>query len=386
MAISNWVDYSKIPNQESPWKNMLENVLKGYQMEKEPAKMAEEQKKRELATGLKDLELKHKPKEYALGDETKSLANSLQKKALEHYEEKFQADLAATNRKGTAASKAAASKAAGSKFNAAVANEQGIWELEHPAGTQLTQEEQVEHITRLKNALNIGLQHTQAGTARTGILNETQDQRGETQQGKLLTESKDVADGFYPGTGRKQQFESPKVQEFYKDQYDLKNQKERSDSVTRNRSLYAGLIDTTFDNINVDKLVRYSGIEGTIDKYAARAQIAPEEEQKKYREYTEEQTKVLALAKQIRQFYGDSISPGNLKKLEEVTNPAKWSESPAVAKAQFEALKNIVKQETRLYRQALSSIAPFQNQEGGTQTAVNPSTFDFSQYPVAGGG
>jgi len=361
MAISNWVDYSKIPNQESPWKNILENVLKGYQMEKEPAKMAEEQRKSELANSLQDLALKHQPTEYILSDALK------------------RSQINKNNRP-------TAGKDAGSKFNAAVANEQGIWELEHPAGTQLTQEEQVEHITRLKNALNIGLQHTQAGTARTGILNETQDQRGETQQGKLLTESKDVADGFYPGTGRKQQFESPKVQEFYKDQYDLKNQKERSDSVTRNRSLYAGLIDTTFDNINVDKLVRYSGIEGTIDKYAARAQIAPEEEQKKYREYTEEQTKVLALAKQIRQFYGDSISPGNLKKLEEVTNPAKWSESPAVAKAQFEALKNIVKQETRLYRQALSSIAPFQNQEGGTQTAVNPSTFDFSQYPVAGGG
>src|SRR5690606_9507929 len=68
---------------------IFEDVLKGYKISKEPAKMAEEQKQRELANQMKKLEVDHKPKEYALGDQEKGLANALKSKALEHYEEKF---------------------------------------------------------------------------------------------------------------------------------------------------------------------------------------------------------------------------------------------------------------------------------------------------------
>ena len=91
MAI-NFTDFSKAPLQDAPYKNIFENVLKGYQISKEPAKMREEQSARELANQLKKLEAEHKPKEYALSDQGKSLANALQSKALEHYEEKFKLD------------------------------------------------------------------------------------------------------------------------------------------------------------------------------------------------------------------------------------------------------------------------------------------------------
>lgn len=83
------IDYSKIAPQGAPYRNLFESVLKGYQMEQEPAKMKEEQSARELANQLRKLEVEHKPKEFALGDQQKSLANALQSKALEHYEEKF---------------------------------------------------------------------------------------------------------------------------------------------------------------------------------------------------------------------------------------------------------------------------------------------------------
>jgi hypothetical protein len=88
MAIQ-FTDFSRVPLLDSPWENMLENVLKGYQISQEPAKMKEEQSTRQLANQLKELEIKHKPKEYALGDQEKGLANALKSKALEHYEEKF---------------------------------------------------------------------------------------------------------------------------------------------------------------------------------------------------------------------------------------------------------------------------------------------------------
>jgi hypothetical protein len=344
MAI-NYPNFLNAPSAESPWKNAFENVLKGYQMEQEPQKMADEQKKTELA-------------------------NALQSKALEHYEEKFKLDKDYKNAQIDNLQRG------GGKGAPKLTGDIGNYKLTHPDATD-------DDIRKFADRyLESKINHTDAGTTRANVLSSTQNERDQTQQGKLLAEAKDVDDGFIPGTGRTQKFDTPQQQQFYKDQYALKLLQQRSDSVTRNRSIYAGLVDNTFDSINVDKLVQFSGIEGTIDKYAAKHQLVPEEDMVKYREYKEEQAKVQVLAKQIRQFYGDSISPGNLKKLEEISNPATWSESPAAAKAQFEAFKKIVKQETGIYRTALSNITPFQ----APQTGSSSGSFDFSKYPVAGGG
>ena len=88
MAIQ-FTDFSKAPLLDSPAKTIFEDVLKGYKMGAEPAKMKQETTQRELANKLKGLEVEHKPKEYELSDKQKSLANALQSKALEHYDEKF---------------------------------------------------------------------------------------------------------------------------------------------------------------------------------------------------------------------------------------------------------------------------------------------------------
>lgn len=86
------IDYSKAPLLDSPAKTIFEDVLKGYKMEKEPAKMREEQSAKELANQLRKLDLEHKPKEYALNDQHKSLANAMLSKAVEHYEDKYALD------------------------------------------------------------------------------------------------------------------------------------------------------------------------------------------------------------------------------------------------------------------------------------------------------
>lgn len=87
-----FTDFSRAPLLESPWKNIFEDVLQGYKISQEPAKMKQESSARELANQLKKLEVEHKPKEYALSDQGKSLANALHSKALEHYEEKYALD------------------------------------------------------------------------------------------------------------------------------------------------------------------------------------------------------------------------------------------------------------------------------------------------------
>ncbi len=370
MAIQ-FTDFSKAPLLDSPAKNIFENVLKGYQMEREPTKMKEEQSARELANQLRQLELEHKPKEYKLSDEASVLANALNSKAMEHYEEKFK------NEQDYKLAQIENLKRGGGKSGLKLTGDIANYKLTHPDATD-------EDITKFADRLlESKIQHTDSGTARSLKLNETQEERSQTQQGKLLSEAKDVNDGFVPGTGRTQKFDNPEIQNFYKNQYDLKLQKERSDSVTRNRAIYAGLVDNTFDNINVDKLVQYGGVTGEIDKRLAQGQLVPEPDLVKYREYKEEVAKVQVLAKQIRQFYGDSISPGNLVKLEQISNPATWSESPKAAKAQFESFKKIVKQETGIYRGALASINAFQNQNALENNSNG--NFDFSSYPVAGG-
>jgi len=90
MAIQ-FTDFSRAPllENDSPLKTIFEDVLKGYKMSQEPAKMKEEQSARELANKLKGLEVEHKPKEYALADQEKNLANALKSKALSYSDEKF---------------------------------------------------------------------------------------------------------------------------------------------------------------------------------------------------------------------------------------------------------------------------------------------------------
>lgn len=88
MAIP-FTDFSSKPILDSPFKNIFENVLKGYKMSQEPAKMKQEASARELANKLKELDVEHKPKEYELDDKGKEYANALKGKALEHYDEKY---------------------------------------------------------------------------------------------------------------------------------------------------------------------------------------------------------------------------------------------------------------------------------------------------------
>lgn len=88
MAIQ-FTDFSRAPLIDSPWKDALENVLKGYKMGQEPARMKQEAQKNAIANEAKRLEVEHKPKEYELNDKQMELVNSLKSKANEHYEERF---------------------------------------------------------------------------------------------------------------------------------------------------------------------------------------------------------------------------------------------------------------------------------------------------------
>lgn len=71
MAVNNWINYAAIAPQKSPLEGFFADILRGYKMQREPAKMDQEQKQRELVSRLAELDLQHKPTEYSLADALK---------------------------------------------------------------------------------------------------------------------------------------------------------------------------------------------------------------------------------------------------------------------------------------------------------------------------
>ena len=82
------------------------------------------------------------------------------------------------------------------------------------------------------------------------------------------------------------------------------------------------------------------------------------------------------LAKQVRQFYGDSIQPSMQARIEEMINPASWANNPKIAKQNFDTVTSILKKETGTYRGALKSTKEFESQAGSAsgEMTFNPQT------------
>jgi hypothetical protein len=147
-------------------------------------------------------------------------------------------------------------------------------------------------------------------------------------------------------------------------------QHKTTDASARQKNLYAANIDKTFDNINVNDLTQYSGIPGIAELQKQKALAAVGKESPGYDNYLKSLNASSMLATQVRQFYGDSIQPTMIQRLEQLTNPSTWSNNPALAKNLFNTTKQILNQETGTYRQAMQSTAPYQAQ----QSPVNSVT------------
>jgi len=91
MAIQ-FTDFSSKPLLDAPGKDIFEDILKGYQMGKEPANMKRDADAKDLANKLKKLEVDHKPREYQLNDEGKGYANRLAQLDVEHKPKQYDLD------------------------------------------------------------------------------------------------------------------------------------------------------------------------------------------------------------------------------------------------------------------------------------------------------
>jgi hypothetical protein len=205
-------------------------------------------------------------------------------------------------------------------------------------------------------------QQSQQGlnTYRQG-LTESMTKRSASSLGKLGQEEEDVIQGFEPNTGRQHEI-SPDRQEELLGQYALAKQKISTDSDTRKKTLFASNIDKTIDSIDKKDLTRFAGLNGAIrlKEQEAKSITNPGSESEDYKRYLESANKAQLLAKQVRQFYGDSIQPAMLQQLQKLSNPATWRTNPEIASRLFDSFTGLLKQETGTYRGALKNKKEFE--------------------------
>lgn len=206
-------------------------------------------------------------------------------------------------------------------------------------------------------------------------LMDTQSKRFATPMAKLAQEQAEINQGVMPGTsigGRPGQPLNSEQQSKLKGQYNLKTLKDTTDVGVRQRILYSKNMEKTLNNLPVDDLTSYSGLKGTgeliKDSIAANTEgtITP-----RYQKYNEALTAAQTLAKQVRQFYGDSITPGVQEGLKKLTNPTTWLKHPKIAKAQFNRFKNILQTEAKTFTDAAKNANIYEQEmpEGNYQNS-----------------
>jgi hypothetical protein len=217
--------------------------------------------------------------------------------------------------------------------------------------------------TNAKTAFDSDLEKTKMLNNYRDVLTNTADKRFSTNLTKLALEKADIEEGYRPGTNRTEKL-SPDERTKLAGQFDLKMQKEVSDLDSRKRSLFASNIDKTLAQIKVDDLTQYAGAKGGISKLSEEAKAPFGKESQNYKNFQKSLAASQLLAKQVRQFYGDSIQPTMQAHIEAMINPATWANNPALAKQSFDTVKNILKKETSTYRGAITSTKEFQEPAG----------------------
>lgn len=131
--------------------------------------------------------------------------------------------------------------------------------------------------------------------------------------------------------------------------------KKTTDAAIRNQIPFAKNVEITLDSINPDDLVQYSGPHGTVQYGMDFLNAAMGNPSPQFLAYRKAVTSAKMGAKQLRQFWKDSIQPSAREQIEKLTNPTTWNKNPEVAKQEFEQLRNITKQELQTFREAGTS-------------------------------
>jgi hypothetical protein len=244
-------------------------------------------------------------------------------------------------------------------------------------GLQMIKDKFGEDSPVYQNALNDykskGMQANQLMNYRQA-LTESLPKRTATSLAKTAMEERDIQRGFLPGTNEQV---SPERQKQLAGRFELKNLKDTTDPKLRERVLYAKNMEKTIGTLNPDALTYYSGPQGRaqlgvdIANSAARKKDVPA-----YKAYKEALTSAKVLAKQVRQFYGDSITPQVQEQLTQLADPTTWYEQPDVAKARYEQFINILRTEADTFHEGLVNADIYKKPENAKE-AIKQTAEEF---------
>lgn len=210
-----------------------------------------------------------------------------------------------------------------------------------------------------KKELELERESQRLTNERNQVLNDTAYYRQSTPYGKHLFEQREVEAGYAPGTMLSDNPVrlTPEQQSKLLGQYEAQGKLKSSDTQTRQRELVAKNLDQTLDLINVDDLVKYSGLSGGIDKKIEQGKSLTGKESENYKKFQENLVRAEILSDQIRAYFGTSINPSMTARLEKLTNPGDWLRSPDAAKRNFLALKELLKIESETYKKAANPVS-----------------------------
>jgi hypothetical protein len=155
-----------------------------------------------------------------------------------------------------------------------------------------------------------------------------------------------------------QQVEDPEEREMLKDALDQYTRERRisaTDPSARASDLKAQMIDPTLEKINPEEAFVYSGYQGmkqkVKDMYDSSQGNAPD----RYIKYKENRQALSFLAKQYRNFLGDSTSKNVQSALDDLFRPESFWNSPDVAKAAYNTSIGILNAEMDILSKASKS-------------------------------
>lgn len=133
------------------------------------------------------------------------------------------------------------------------------------------------------------------------------------------------------------------------------------------KQVQAENMEKTMAQLNPDDLVAYSGIARTFPQ-AGQAVLPEFAQSDTYRRYTQAHQTAELLARQIRAFLGDSVSPQVEERIEKMVNPSAWNLGPEQAKENYLQLEKLLKMEAETYNKAT------RKKRGAGSTQKAPST------------
>ncbi len=220
-----------------------------------------------------------------------------------------------------------------------------------------------------KRSLDVRLASQEQMTENRKKYLETADKRASTNLGKLELEKQEIDAGYLPGSNGTVEL-TPEQQQILRSRYDLMEQKISSDQDTRKRALFAANIDKTIENIDIDALTQYAGLKGATAKALENGKAMAGYTSEGYKKFKESEAAAKLLAKQVRQFYGESITPAATEAIDAMVNPATWKNNPELAKAAYEKVIDILAQETETIRGGLTGTESFKKGSGKKSGSV----------------